>query len=78
MERVRRAGAKVLETSGHPEWKKDVGFRVLKIDTSNMQDVFYRPDEVSQVDLLTAIDNIKPDRTPEDLLFQVLGIGASI
>ena len=48
------------------------GFRVLKIDTSNMQDVFYRPDLVDQNDLLHAVDNIKPDRTPEDLLFQVL------
>jgi adenine-specific DNA-methyltransferase len=71
-ERIRRAGAKLLEGDYHADWNKDVGFRVLKIDTSNMQDVYYRPDEVDQKDLLHAVDNIKPDRTPEDLLFQVL------
>lgn len=71
-ERIRRAGAKVLEGNCHADWNKDVGFRVLKIDTSNMQDVYYRPDEVDQKDLLDAVDNIKPNRTPEDLLFQVL------
>lgn len=71
-ERIRRAGAKLLEGDCHADWNKDVGFRVLKIDTSNMQDVYYRPDEVDQKDLLHAVDNIKPDRTPEDLLFQVL------
>ncbi|MGD9924099.1 MAG: site-specific DNA-methyltransferase [Pseudorhodoplanes sp.] len=71
-ERIRRAGAKTLEGDCHPEWNRDVGFRVLKIDTSNMQDVYYRPDEVDQKDLLEAVDNIKPDRTAEDLLFQVL------
>lgn len=71
-ERIRRAGIKVLEGECHPNWSKDVGFRVLKIDTSNMQDVYYRPDEVDQKGLLDAVDNIKPDRTPEDLLFQVL------
>jgi adenine-specific DNA-methyltransferase len=65
-ERLRRAGAKVSEH------KADIGFRVLKIDTSNMQDVFYRPDEVDQMGLLHTVDNIKPDRAPEDLLFQVL------
>jgi adenine-specific DNA-methyltransferase len=71
-ERIRRAGAMVLEGECRPGWNKDVGFRVLKIDTSNMRDVYYRPDEVKQADLLTAVDNIKPDRTAEDLLFQVL------
>jgi adenine-specific DNA-methyltransferase len=71
-ERVRRAGARIIERPRHPSWNADVGFRVLKVDTSNMQDVFYRPDEVGQADLLAAVDNIKPDRTPEDLLFQVL------
>jgi adenine-specific DNA-methyltransferase len=50
----------------------DKGFRVLKIDTSNMRDVYYAPDAVAQGDLLAQVDNIKPDRTPEDLLFQVL------
>jgi len=71
-ERIRRAGEKILEGVCHSGWKRDIGFRVLKIDTSNMQDVYYRPDEVDQNDLLAAVDNIKPDRSAEDLLFQVL------
>lgn len=72
MERVRRAGTKVLESECHPDWNGDVGFRVLKVDTSNMQDVYYRPDQIDQKDLLATVDNIKPDRSAEDLLFQVL------
>ncbi|MEX2375441.1 MAG: site-specific DNA-methyltransferase [Dehalococcoidia bacterium] len=70
-ERLRRAGMETRNESstGRPI---DVGFRVFKIDTSNVQDVYYRPDEVKQGDLLAAVDNIKPDRTGEDLLFQVL------
>ena len=49
------------------------GFRVLKIDTSNMADVYYTPGEMKQKDLLSAVDNIKPGRdNPEDLLFQVM------
>lgn len=71
-ERIRRAGTKLLKGDSHPDWDKDVGFRVLKVNTSNMQDVYYRPDEIAQGDLLLAVDNIKPDRTPEDILFQVL------
>ena len=71
-ERIRRAGKKILEGDCHPDWNRDVGFRVLKIDTSNMEDVYYRPDEVAQSDLLTVVNNVKPDRTAEDLLFQVL------
>ena len=71
-ERIRRAGEAVLKSECHSNWNKDVGFRVLKIDTSNMQDVYYRPDQVEQKGLLDAVDNIKPDRTPEDLLFQVM------
>lgn len=50
----------------------DTGFRVLKVDTSNMADVFYRPDEITQDGLDIQVENIKPDRSPEDLLFQVL------
>lgn len=50
----------------------DLGFRVLKIDTSNMADVFYTPDAVTQDGLFDAVDNIKPDRSAEDLLFQVM------
>ncbi|MBO9455127.1 site-specific DNA-methyltransferase [Paracoccus sp. R12_1] len=71
-ERIRRAGQKILEGECHPDWNKDVGFRVLKIDSSNMADVFYTPDQTAQADLLSRVDNIKPDRTAEDLLFQVL------
>lgn len=71
-ERIRRAGKKILEGDCHPEWDRDIGFRVLKIDTSNMKDIYYRPDQLSQADLFGAVDNIKPDRSGEDLLFQVL------
>ncbi len=71
-ERLRRAGKEIVKGNCHPEWNRDVGFRVLKVDTSNMKDIYYRPDELSQGDLLEAVDNVKPDRTSEDLLFQVL------
>lgn len=71
-ERIRRAGKKILEGTCHENWNKDIGFRVLKVDTSNMADVYYAPDGVKQNDLLAAVDNIKPDRKAEDLLFQVL------
>ncbi|MCP5405181.1 MAG: site-specific DNA-methyltransferase [Pseudomonadaceae bacterium] len=71
-ERIRRAGKKIIEGQCHEGWNKDIGFRVLKIDTSNMADVYYTPDGVTQQNLLAAVDNIKPDRTHEDLLFQVL------
>ena len=71
-ERIRRAGKKILEGNCHPDWNRDVGFRVLKVDSSNMKDIYYRPDQLSQGDLLEAVDNVKPDRTPEYLLFQVL------
>ena len=50
----------------------DTGFRVLKVDSSNMADVYYTPDKVTQDGLDIQVENIKPDRTPEDLLFQVL------
>lgn len=52
--------------------KQDVGFRVLEIDTSNMSEVFYSPDTLEKPNLDMFVDNIKPDRTPEDLLFQVM------
>lgn len=71
-ERIRRAGKKILEEHPEAAGKLDTGFRVLKVDSTNMQDVYYRPDEYTQ-DLLSSLtDNIKPDRTPEDLLFQVM------
>ena len=69
-ERIRRAGEKIKKEN--PDEDLDIGFRVLKVDTSNMEDVYYFPDEIEQADLLDDINNIKPDRTPEDLLFQVL------
>lgn len=71
-ERIRRAGAKILEGECHPDWNRDVGFRVLKVDSSNMADVYYTPDATTQADLLLRVDNIKQGRTAEDLLFQVL------
>ena len=71
-ERIRRAGQKVLEGECHEGWNKDIGFRVLKIDSSNMADVYYTPDTIEQGQLKIFTDNIKPDRKPEDLLFQVL------
>jgi len=73
-ERIRRAGKKIKQDNARKDGidKLDVGFRVLKIDTSNMADVYYRPDELDQKDLAGHVDNVKPDRTAEDLLFQVL------
>jgi adenine-specific DNA-methyltransferase len=71
-ERIRRAGAKVKATNTSAAADLDIGFRVLKIDTSNMKDVYYDPDKVKQDELFKQTDNIKEDRTPEDLLFQVL------
>ena len=71
-ERIRRAGKKIKEDFKDKDGidKLDIGFRVLKLDSSNMQDVYYRPEEFSEKTLFE--DNIKPDRTPEDLLFQVM------
>lgn len=71
-ERIRLSGAKALEGEFHPDWNRDVGFRVLKVDTSNMKDVYYSPEQFDQGDLLSSVENVKPDRTGEDLLFQVL------
>ena len=67
-ERIRRAAKKIAEEN--PESKFDGGFRVLKCDSSNMQDVYYSPDDLHKQDLFQ--DNVKPDRTAEDLLFQVM------
>ncbi len=71
-ERIRRAGAKIKAENATTAPNLDIGFRVLKIDTSNMKDVYYAPDEVKQGQLELLTDNIKEERTPEDLLFQVL------
>lgn len=81
-ERIRRAGKKILDEMATKKAENglfdkeseptrlDVGFRVLKLDTSNMQDVYYTPEDSSAATLFD--DNVKPDRTPEDLLFQVM------
>ncbi|WP_300379691.1 site-specific DNA-methyltransferase [Henriciella sp.] len=72
-ERIRRAGRQILDGECHKDWGKDVGFRTLKIDTSNMAETYYTPSKVEQMKLLDSIENVKSDRTdPEDLLFQVL------
>lgn len=71
-ERIRRAGKKILEDDCHEAWSQDIGFRVMKIDTSNMADVYYSPDALDKANLDLFVDNIKPDRTAEDLLFQVM------
>ena len=77
-ERIRRAGKKIREEITDnsslltPNSKLDTGFRVLKCDTSNMKDVYYNPAEY-EVNMFSRLeDNIKEDRTPEDLLFQVM------
>ena len=71
-ERIRRAGAKIKEESPLTTTELDTGFRVLKCDSSNMKDVYYNPSEYEQSILAELEDNIKEDRTAEDLLFQVL------
>lgn len=87
-ERIRRAGKQILSAGGQlsmdrvrldtnstlntPNSTLDVGFRCLRLDSSNMENVYYTPDEVSQQDMFSLVDNVKPDRTPEDLLFQVM------
>lgn len=70
-ERIRRAG-ELLSREFSGTGGLDLGFRVLKIDTSNMAEVHYRPDQLQQADLLGMVENIRPDRSAEDLLFQVL------
>lgn len=87
-ERIRRAGKQILSAGGQlsmdrvrldtnstlntPNSTLDVGFRCLRLDSSNMENVYYTPDEVSQQDMFSLVDNVKSDRTPEDLLFQVM------
>lgn len=71
-ERIRRAGKKIKEENGEKAKVLDIGFRVLKLDSSNMKDVYYRPEQYRQSLLEDLGDNIKEDRTPLDLLFQVM------
>ena len=78
-ERIRRAGAKIKAENPEKAQHLDTGFRVLKLDSSNMKDVFYSPKETSQLELFTLVDNVKDDRTSKDLLFQVmLELGATL
>ena len=78
-ERIRRAGKKIKEESPSTTQDLDTGFRVLKLDSTNMQDIYYSPKDISQADLFSQVDNVKPDRTGEDLLFQVmLELGATL
>ena len=69
-ERIRRAGLKIKEEAGLQGQNLDTGFRVLKLASSNMEDVYYTPETFDSSKLF--IDNVKADRTPEDLLFQVM------
>lgn len=71
-ERIRRAGKKIKEESPLTTTDLDIGFRVFKVDSTNMEDVYYRPADYNQGQMGLFADNIKPDRTPEDLLFQVM------
>lgn len=68
-ERIRRAGKKIKEETGADI---DYGFRCFRVDSSNMKDVYYKPSDVTQGELDLFTDNIKEDRTPEDLLIQVM------
>ena len=71
-ERIRRAGKRVKEEAGLNGQDLDTGFRVLKLDSSNMEDVYYTPEDFNEQNLFNTVDNVKSDRTPLDLLFQVL------
>ncbi len=71
-QRIRRSGQLVVGDMVHASWNKDIGFRTLKIDTSNMADFYYAPDALDKAKFEMFVDNIKPDRTAEDLLFQVM------
>ena len=81
-ERIRRAGKQILSAGGgqlsfsetQPDQSApiDIGFRCLRLDSSNMENVYYTPEETQQQDMFSLVDNVKPDRTPEDLLFQVM------
>ena len=78
-ERIRRAGKKIKEESPLTTQDLDTGFRVLKLDSTNMENIYYSPKDISQADLFTQVDNVKSDRTGEDLLFQVmLELGATL
>lgn len=78
-ERLRRAGKRIKESAPLTSQNLDTGFRVLKLDSSNMQDVYYSPADTTQSNIFNLVDNVKEDRTPEDLLFQVMmELGATL
>ena len=78
-ERIRRAGKKIKEDSLLTTQDLDTGFRVLKLDSTNMKEVYYTPAKLVQGELFEQVDNVKSDRTAEDLLFQVmLELGATL
>ena len=78
-ERIRRVGKEIKEESSVTTQDLDIGFRVLKLDSSNMEDVYYSPSEYNQNSLFAKTENVKSDRTSEDLLFQVmLELGATL
>lgn len=68
-ERIRRAGKKIKEETGADI---DYGFRCFKVDSGNMEDVYYSPNDLKQEEVSLFSENVKPDRTEEDLLFQVM------
>ena len=78
-ERIRRAGKKIKSDNPLTTQNLDTGFRVLKLDSTNMKDIYYSPADTDQQNLFDMVDNVKPDRTGEDLLFQVmLELGATL
>lgn len=78
-ERIRRAGKNIKDDNPLTTQNLDTGFRVLKLDSSNMQDVYYSPADTTQSNIFNLVDNVKEDRTSEDLLFQVmLELGATL
>lgn len=78
-QRIKNAALKLQEQS--PSKSVDIGFRLLKTDSSNMTDIFYQADQINQTDMFAQVENIKEGRTDEDLLFQVLldwGVGLTL
>ena len=78
-ERIRRAGKKIKEENPLTTQELDIGFRVLKLDSSNMEDIYYTPKEYMDKEISLFVDNVKADRSSEDLMFQVmLDLGTSL
>ena len=71
-ERIRRAGKQIKEANATTTADLDIGFRVLKVDSSNVKDVYYTPDAIDQAELALQVDHIKEDRSAVDLLFQIM------